>query len=272
MLDGAVKTLHPKVHAGILARRDLPSTSRARAHAFPTIDSSSSTSIRFARRRAAGCTLDEAIENIDIGGPTMVRAAAKNWPHVGVVVDPADYDALLAELARTAPLSRRDALPARSKAFAHTASYDGAIANWLTRARRRHGRAFPDRFNLQARKCRTCATARTRTSRPRFYRDERRPPDDRDVSASCRARSSRTTTSPTATPRGSASRRSAARRRVRDRQARESLRRRARAAPLDAYRSASPPIPSRRSAASSRSTAGRRRNASRRCRRSSSKC
>ena len=105
MLDGRVKTLHPKVHAGILARRDLPDHIAAlREHAIPTIDLVVVNLYPFRETVAnPGCTLDDAIENIDIGGPSMVRAAAKNWPHVGVVVDPADYDAVLAELARAAP-------------------------------------------------------------------------------------------------------------------------------------------------------------------------
>ncbi len=125
-----------------------------------------------------GCTLDEAIENIDIGGPTMVRAAAKNWQHVGVVVDPADYDALLAELAANGrALSDATRFALARKAFSHTASYDGAISNWLT-ARGADGAAaaFPDRFNLQAARCRTSATARTRTSRRRSTATRRPPP------------------------------------------------------------------------------------------------
>ena len=101
MLDGRVKTLHPKVHGGILARRDVPAHAAAlAAHGIPPIDLVVVNLYPFRETVAKpGCTLDDAIENIDIGGPTMVRAAAKNWQHVGVVVDPADYAALLAELA-----------------------------------------------------------------------------------------------------------------------------------------------------------------------------
>ena len=101
MLDGRVKTLHPKVHGGILARRDLPAHVAAlREHGIPTIDLVVVNLYPFRETVAKpGCTLEDAIENIDIGGPSMVRAAAKNWPHVGVVVDPADYPAMLAELA-----------------------------------------------------------------------------------------------------------------------------------------------------------------------------
>ena len=100
MLDGRVKTLHPKVHAGILARRDDPAHIAAlEMHAIPTIDLVVVNLYPFRETVAKpGCTLDEAIENIDIGGPTLVRAAAKNWQHVGVVVEPSDYAPLLAEL------------------------------------------------------------------------------------------------------------------------------------------------------------------------------
>src|SRR5215475_15247734 len=101
MLDGRVKTLHPKVHGGILARRDLAEHRAAlSAHGIPTIDLVVVNLYPFRETVAnPDCTLDDAIENIDIGGPSMVRAAAKNWQHVGIVVDPADYDAVLAEIA-----------------------------------------------------------------------------------------------------------------------------------------------------------------------------
>src|SRR4030095_4269148 len=98
MLDGRVKTLHPKVHAGILARRDVNAHMAAlAAHAIPTIDLVVVTLYPFRETGAKkGGPLEDATENIDMGGPTLLRAAAKNWQHVGVVVDPADYDALLA--------------------------------------------------------------------------------------------------------------------------------------------------------------------------------
>ena len=100
MLDGRVKTLHPKVHGGILARRD-NSEHRAAlaAHGIPTIDLVVVNLYPFRETIAKpACTLDEAIENIDIGGPALVRAAAKNHVNVGIVVDPGDYPALLEEL------------------------------------------------------------------------------------------------------------------------------------------------------------------------------
>ncbi|HET8585377.1 MAG TPA: bifunctional phosphoribosylaminoimidazolecarboxamide formyltransferase/IMP cyclohydrolase, partial [Casimicrobiaceae bacterium] len=101
MLDGRVKTLHPKVHGGILARRDIAAHRDAlAAHAIPAIDLVVVNLYPFRETVAdPACTLDRAIENIDSGGPAMVRAAAKNWTHVGVVVDPGDYDAVLGDLA-----------------------------------------------------------------------------------------------------------------------------------------------------------------------------
>ena len=118
MLDGRVKTLHPKVHAGILARRDDPAHAAAlEMHGIPTIDLVVVNLYPFRETVAKpGCTLDEAIENIDIGGPTMVRAAAKNWQHVGVVVDPMDYDAIVAELGANGRVSvDRDPLCPRAQ-------------------------------------------------------------------------------------------------------------------------------------------------------------
>src|SRR5512139_3588894 len=107
MLDGRVKTLHPKVHGGILARRDLAAHVDAlAAHGIPAIDLVVVNLYPFRETVARpGCTLAEAIENVDIGGPTMVRAAAKNWAAVGIVVDPADYASVVAEMAAGGALS-----------------------------------------------------------------------------------------------------------------------------------------------------------------------
>src|SRR5262245_16360632 len=99
MLDGRVKTLHPRIHGALLARRDRPEHMAAiTAHGIEPIDLLVINLYPFARTVArADCTLDEAIENIDIGGPAMLRAAAKNWQDVAVVIDPADYAQVLAE-------------------------------------------------------------------------------------------------------------------------------------------------------------------------------
>ncbi len=134
MLDGRVKTLHPKVHGGILARRDVASHREALAqHAIAPIDLVVVNLYPFRETVAnADCTLDDAIENIDIGGPAMLRSAAKNWQHVGVVVHPEDYGVVLDALranGNSLPAALRFRLMQR--AFAHTAAYDGAIANWL---------------------------------------------------------------------------------------------------------------------------------------------
>jgi len=134
MLDGRVKTLHPKVHAGILARRDLPDHMAAMKDAgAEPIDLVVVNLYPFAATVArADCTFDDAVENIDIGGPTMVRAAAKNHAAVAVVTDPADYTAIADELrAHAGTLGAQTRFRLAKKAFAHTAAYDGAISNWL---------------------------------------------------------------------------------------------------------------------------------------------
>lgn len=127
MLDGRVKTMHPRIHAGILADRSKPEHLAAlAAHGIDEIGLVVCNLYPF--------TSNPSIELIDVGGPTMLRAAAKNWAHVGVVVHPADYDAVLDELRSEGKLS--DALRHRlaASAFAHTAAYDAAIANWFADA------------------------------------------------------------------------------------------------------------------------------------------
>ena len=133
MLDGRVKTLHPKIHGGLLGRRDLPAHVAAmREHGIAPIDLVCVNLYPFREVTARGCSLEEAIENIDIGGPSMLRSAAKNHAAVTVVVDPADYPAVLAEMdanggATTAPTRARLA----KKVFRTTAAYDGMIADYL---------------------------------------------------------------------------------------------------------------------------------------------
>ena len=175
MLDGRVKTLHPRVHGGILARRDLPAHAAAlEKHDIPPIDLVVVNLYPFRETVARpGCTLEDAIENIDIGGPAMVRSAAKNWHDVGVVVDPADYPALLAELeAGGRVLSAPTRFALARKAFSHTAAYDGAISNWLT-ARGPDGSAaaFPDQFNFQATKQQDLRYGENPHQGAAFYRD-----------------------------------------------------------------------------------------------------
>ena len=133
MLDGRVKTLHPRVHGGLLARRDVPAHMAAlKEHGIGTIDLLIINLYPFAQATAkADCTLEDAIENIDIGGPAMLRAAAKNWQDVGVVIDPVDYPQVLAELT-SGGLKRSTKFTLAKKVFAHTAAYDGMITNYLT--------------------------------------------------------------------------------------------------------------------------------------------
>ena len=133
MLDGRVKTLHPRIHGGLLARRDLPEHMAAlAAHGIGTIDLLVVNLYPFAQATSrADCTLDDAIENIDIGGPAMLRAAAKNWADVTVVIDPTDYARVLEEL-DAGGVQRHTRFRLASKVFAHTAAYDGMISNYLT--------------------------------------------------------------------------------------------------------------------------------------------
>ena len=135
MLDGRVKTLHPKVHGGILARRDLPEhLATIEEHGIPMIDLVCVNLYPFAATIAKpGVTLEDAIENIDIGGPAMVRSSAKNYNGVAIVTDPEDYAPLLEEMkANGGALQLATRFNLAKKAFTHTARYDSMIANWLT--------------------------------------------------------------------------------------------------------------------------------------------
>jgi phosphoribosylaminoimidazolecarboxamide formyltransferase/IMP cyclohydrolase len=132
MLDGRVKTLHPAIHAGILARRDKPEQMAQLAeHGFAAIDMVVISLYPFVETVARGAERDETIENIDIGGPTMIRAAAKNSQSVAVLVSPEQYGGVLTELREHGAISQptRDLLAAR--AFAHTAAYDTAVVDYL---------------------------------------------------------------------------------------------------------------------------------------------
>ncbi len=175
MLDGRVKTLHPKVHGGILARRDLPShVSALEIAGIKAIDLVVVNLYPFSQTVARpGCTLEEAIENIDIGGPAMVRSAAKNHQHVAVVTDPADYAAILSEMQEA---SGAIGLPTRfklaQKAFSHTAAYDGAISNYLTALDAGGARAaFPARLNLSFELVQALRYGENPHQHAAFYRD-----------------------------------------------------------------------------------------------------
>lgn len=152
MLDGRVKTLHPKIHGGILARRDLAEHMQAlETAAIPTIDLVVINLYPFSQTVAkTACSMQEAIENIDIGGPTLIRAAAKNFQHVTVVTDPEDYASLLTEMKSTnSVIGMEQRFLLAQKAFSHTASYDSAISNYLTAIdSNNHRKIFPGRLNL----------------------------------------------------------------------------------------------------------------------------
>jgi len=135
MLDGRVKTLHPKVHGGILARRDFPEHVAALdKHGIPTIDMVVVNLYPFQQTVAKEqCSLEDAIENIDIGGPTMLRSSAKNHKDVIVICDPVDYTGVLDELkSNDGEVSYNTKFSLAKKVFAHTAQYDGSITNYLT--------------------------------------------------------------------------------------------------------------------------------------------
>lgn len=134
MMDGRVKTLHPKIHGGILALRDNPEHfAKMKEHGIAPIDLVVVNLYPFEATVARGAPFEEVVENIDIGGPSMVRAAAKNHQQVGVVVDPEDYDSVLRELRdNNCSLSPATRFKLFCKAFQHTAHYDGAISNYFS--------------------------------------------------------------------------------------------------------------------------------------------
>lgn len=134
MLDGRVKTLHPKVHGGLLARRDVPAHMAALAQqGIDTIDLLVVNLYPFEATVAKpGCTLEDAIENIDIGGPAMVRSAAKNWKDVGVLTDASQYAQALAELKADGQLSQKTKFAFSVAAFNRISQYDGAISDYLS--------------------------------------------------------------------------------------------------------------------------------------------
>lgn len=178
MLDGRVKTLHPKIHGGILGRRDLPEhVAKMKAHEIGNIDLVCVNLYPFEATIAKdGCTLEDAIENIDIGGPAMVRSAAKNWAHVAIVTDCHDYDRILSELKNNdGCLSQATRFDLARKAFTHTAAYDGAISNYLTSlvdtASTPERLPFPERLNAQFIKVQDMRYGENPHQAAAFYRD-----------------------------------------------------------------------------------------------------
>ena len=152
MMDGRVKTLHPKVHGGLLAVRDNPEHVAAMAeHQIGAIDLVVVNLYPFLATVAKGAARDEIIENIDIGGPSMVRSSAKNHAYVTIVTDPADYAGLIAELEETGGATR---LPFRklmaARAFAATAAYDAMISQWFAFADQQQ--MFPEMLAINGRR------------------------------------------------------------------------------------------------------------------------
>ena len=143
ILDGRVKTLHPKIHGGLLARRALPEhMAQLKANGIETIDVVAVNLYPFrATISKPNVTLEDAIENIDIGGPTMVRSAAKNYQDVAIIVNPAFYPVVLAELKEQGEVSAKTKFDLACQAFRHTAAYDAMVSTWLSR---QNGELFPE--------------------------------------------------------------------------------------------------------------------------------
>ncbi|MBI3433225.1 MAG: bifunctional phosphoribosylaminoimidazolecarboxamide formyltransferase/IMP cyclohydrolase [Hydrogenophilales bacterium] len=178
MLDGRVKTLHPKVHGGILARRDLPEhVATMTAHGIGYIDLVCVNLYPFVATVSKPHTLDDAIENIDIGGPAMVRSSAKNYRHVAIVTDPADYPALVSEMqAHGGWLTDATRFKLAKKAFTHTAQYDGHISNYLTALNDQGEReAFGEQLTLQFSRAQTCRYGENPHQAGAFYVEANAP-------------------------------------------------------------------------------------------------
>ena len=171
MMDGRLKTLHPKIHGGILARRGIDDETMKK-HEISPIDLIVVNLYPFEKTVAnPDCDLATAIENIDIGGPTMVRAAAKNHASVAVVVDTGDYAAVISELqANNGSLCAQTRFQLASKAFAHTALYDANIANYLSSVTN-HDSVFSDVYTVQFNKKQDMRYGENPHQRAAFYQD-----------------------------------------------------------------------------------------------------
>jgi phosphoribosylaminoimidazolecarboxamide formyltransferase/IMP cyclohydrolase len=174
MLDGRVKTLHPKVHGGLLARRDFPEHMAAiKAHGIDTIDLLVVNLYPFEDTVAKpGCTLEDAIENIDIGGPAMVRSAAKNWKDVAVLTDATQYATVLDELKVHGSVSQKTKFALSVAAFNRISQYDGAISDYLSRIQEDGSHAlFPGQANGRFVKLQDLRYGENPHQQAAFYRD-----------------------------------------------------------------------------------------------------
>jgi len=177
MMDGRLKTLHPKIHGGLLALRDNPEHLAAlRAHGIELIDMAVINLYRFEDTVARpGCTLEEAVENIDIGGPTMLRAAAKNYRFVSVITDPADYDKILEEMKQNdGKVSEGTNFYLATKTFQLTARYDAAISNYLGRIEPDGNLTdFPKTFTFQFARAQDLRYGENPHQKAAFYREHK---------------------------------------------------------------------------------------------------
>ncbi|GAB3648539.1 bifunctional phosphoribosylaminoimidazolecarboxamide formyltransferase/IMP cyclohydrolase [Ramlibacter alkalitolerans] len=174
MLDGRVKTLHPKIHGGLLARRDHPDHMAAlHRHAIGTIDLLVVNLYPFENTVARpGCTLEEAIENIDIGGPAMVRSGAKNWKDVAVLTDASQYAPVVAELKASGQLSQKTKFALAVAAFNRISNYDAAISDYLSALQEDGSRSpFPAQANGRFVKLQDLRYGENPHQQAAFYRD-----------------------------------------------------------------------------------------------------
>ena len=171
--DGRVKTLHPKIHGALLARRDLPDHMKQLAdNGIAPIDLVCVNLYPFRETIARpGVTMEDAVENIDIGGPSMLRSAAKNWESVTVVTDPADYATVLEEIRAEGRTTRATRLQLSAKAYTHTAEYDSAIATYM-----RAQAGLPEKLFLQFDALQELRYGENPHQRARFYRSPDRVP------------------------------------------------------------------------------------------------
>ena len=175
MLDGRVKTLHPKVHGGLLARRDVPEHMAAlKEHGIQTIDLLIVNLYPFEATVAKpGCTLEDAIENIDIGGPAMVRSAAKNWKDVAVLTDASQYATVIEELKASGKVSEKTRFALSVAAFNRISNYDAAISDYLSSYNLEDGtrKEFPAQSNGRFVKLQDLRYGENPHQTAAFYRD-----------------------------------------------------------------------------------------------------
>lgn len=173
ILGGRVKTLHPKIHGGILARLEEPQDQQDLLdNGIEPISIVAVNLYPFRQTIEKGATEAEAIEQIDIGGPAMVRASAKNFKHVAIVVDPSDYEVVLDELKANRSISEDTRRRLMRKAFAHTAAYDASISQWLSQSA---GETFPAEFSASFQKVQELRYGENPHQRASFYKEYAAP-------------------------------------------------------------------------------------------------